>query len=116
MNNLLFDTIIKQGLLLDIFGVIGLGLVALAAIRFAKKCDSTGATVMTWGAISLLIGRIGIMIFAHYVTPLNQGDFDPTMLAICKNVPLTLLTLGLGAIVWGLWGHERQLSGEPITD
>ena len=114
--NLLLELIVKQGLLFDIFGVIGLGLVALAAIRLAKRWGSTGGAIMTWGAIALLLGRIGILIFTYYVTPLNQDNFDPTLLAIGKNVPLALLTLGLGAIVWGFWGHERHLSGAAITD
>lgn len=114
--NVLLELIVEQGLLLDIFGVIGLGLVALAAIRLARRWGSTGGTIMTWGAISLLIGRIGILIFTYFVTPLTEGEFDPTLLAIGKNIPLALLTLGLGAIVWGFWDHERQMSGTPITD
>lgn len=114
--NLLLELVITQGFLIDVFGVVGLGLVALAAIRLARHWGSTGGTIMTWGAISLLVGRIGIVIFSHHVTPFNQAAFDPTLLAIGKNVPLLLLTLGLGAIVWGFWGHERQLSAAPIAD
>jgi hypothetical protein len=114
--NLLLDLVITQGFLIDVFGVVGLGFVALAAIRLARHWGSIGGTIMTWGAISLMVGRIGILIFSHYVTPFNQGEFDPTLLAIAKNVPLLLLTIGLGAIVWGFWGHERQLSAARITD
>ncbi|MEM9237774.1 MAG: hypothetical protein AAGB14_13435 [Verrucomicrobiota bacterium] len=114
--NLLLEIIIDQGLLMDIFGVIGLGLVALAAIRLASQWSSSGGTIMTWGAILLITGRIGILIFSQFVTPFNQSDFDPTLVAVCKNVPITMLTLGLGAIVWGFWDHERQTSGEAIAD
>ncbi|MGB6219588.1 hypothetical protein [Haloferula sp.] len=114
--NFLLEIAIKQSFLLDLLGVVGLGLVALAAIRFAKKQGSTGGTIMIWGALALLTGRIGILIFSHIMPSPDQVGFDPTLIALCKNVPLTLLTVGLGAIVWGLWGHERKLSGEPITD
>lgn len=114
--NLLLEIIINQGMLLDLLGVIGLGLVALSAIRLARRWDSLGGKVMTWGAISLIVGRIGILIFGHYVTPLNQAEFDPTLLAWAKNVPLTLLTLGLAGIVWGFWGHERQSAGAYATE
>lgn len=114
--NLLLDIVINQGFLLDIFGVLGLGLVALAAARLAARWDTSGGRIMAWGAISLIVGRIGIMIFTHYVTPFNQGTFDPTLVSLGKGLPLTLLTLGLGSIVWGFWDHERQTSGEAITD
>lgn len=113
--NLLLEITIRQGLLLDIFGVIGIGFVALAAIRFARNLASAGAAIMSMGAIALLVGRIGIMVFSYHVTPLNQADFDPTLIAVCKGVPITLLTLGLGAIVYGFWGHERQISAKSIA-
>ena len=114
--NLLLELIIEKGLLLDIFGVIGLGLVALAAINFAKRWNSTGGSIMAGGAIALLLGRIGALILGYYLTPYNQGQFDPTLLAIGKSIPLVLLTAGLGAVVWGLWGHERQLAGQTLSD
>lgn len=110
--NLLFEIVIQQGFLLDLFGVLGLGLVAFAAVRLAQRMPGRSASLMVWGALALLAGRIGMMIFTQTVTPFNQEQFDPFMLALVKNVNLAMLTGGLGAIVWGFWSHERQLAEE----
>ncbi len=113
--NLLFEIVIQQGFLLDLIGVLGLGLVAFAAVRLAQRMPGRSATLMTWGALSLIAGRVGILVLMQIVNPFNQDQFDPTLLALFKNANLVLLTGGLGAIVWGFWSHERQLSGEEST-
>ncbi|MCH7227749.1 hypothetical protein [Haloferula sp. A504] len=113
--NLLFEIIIQQGFLLDLFGVIGLGLVAFAALRLAQRLPGHHAAFMTWGALAMIAGRIGILLFTQVVTPFNQEQFDPFMLALVKNANLLLLTGGLGAIVWGFWSHEQQLAAEQGT-
>lgn len=113
--NLLFEIVIQQGFLLDLFGILGLGLVAFAALRLAQRLPGRHATFMTWGALAMIAGRIGILLFTQVVTPFNQAQFDPFMLALVKNTNLLLLTGGLGAIVWGFWSHEQQLSAEEGT-
>ena len=110
--NLLFEIVIQQGFLLDLLGVGGLGLVAFAALRLAQRLPGRHANFMVWGALALIAGRIGILLLTQVVTPFNQGQFDPFMLALVKNTNLLLLTGGLGAIVWGFWSHEQQLAAE----
>ncbi len=110
--NLLFEIVIQQGFLLDLFGVLGLGLVAFAAVRLAQRLPGRSAALMTWGALAIIAGRIGILLFGQVVTPLTVHQFDPLLLTLVKNVNLALLTGGLGAIVWGFWSHERQLAEE----
>lgn len=110
--NLLFEIVIQQGFLLDLLGVLGLGLVAFAAVRLAQRMPGRSAVFMTWGALALIAGRVGILLLLQVVNPFNQDQFDPTLLAVVKNVNLLLLTGGLGAIVWGFWSHERELAGE----
>ena len=111
--NLLFEIVIQQGFLVDLFGVIGLGLVALAAIRLARQLSSESAKLMTWGALALMTGRVGFLIYASFVTPFNQAEFDPMLLDTVKNVNIGLLTGGFGMIVWGFWRHEQRLAEEP---
>ena len=110
MNPVLFDIFVNQALVLDLFGVIGLGLVAFGAIRLASRFGSVNARMMTWGALGLILGRVGILVYGSIVSPVNFLDFDPTLLAIGKNVPIGLMTLGLGMLVVGFWSHERDLA------
>ena len=106
--NLLFEIVLQNGVILDVFGVIGIGLIGLAALRLSRHFGGSSGLIMTWGALSLVAGRIGMIIFSSFVTPFNQAQFDPTLLNLAKTTPLVLLTIGLGAIVWGFWSHERE--------
>jgi hypothetical protein len=110
MNPVLFEIVVNQALVLDLFGVIGLGLVAFGAIRLAARFGSINARMMTWGALALILGRVGILAYGAIVTPANFMEFDPTVLSVGKNVPIGLMTLGLGMLVVGFWSHERDLS------
>jgi len=110
--NLLLDVILKSGLLLDAVGVIGLGLLGLAAIKLARRDRSWGGTMMASGAIAVLLAR-----FYLIVSPLIINDevllwIGPIGISLTIGLPPLLLTLGLAGIVWGLWGHERWLSIE----
>ena len=53
--NLLLEVILKSGLLLDACGVIGLGLLGLAAVKLTSRDKSWGGTMMASGAISLIL-------------------------------------------------------------
>ncbi len=106
--NILFEIVIQQGFLLDLFGVIGLGLVALGAVRLSRRMESRSASLMTWGALSMLVGRIGILVLVHGVTAAQRAHWDPMLMMLAKNIPVALLTFGLGAIVYGFWSHEKE--------
>lgn len=106
--NLLFEIVIQQGFILDLFGVIGLGLVALGALRLSRRMDCRHASMMTWGAMAMLMGRIGILLYSNFVTATHRVEWDAWLLSLSRNVPMALLTFGLGAILFGFWGHERE--------
>lgn len=110
--NLLLQVVLQNGFLLDIFGIIGIGLIGLAAIRLSKRFGGRSGLIMCLGALSLVLGRVGMLVFTHFVTPFNQASFHPALLSWGKTLPLVLLTLGLGAIVAGFWSHERETADE----
>jgi hypothetical protein len=111
MNQLL-EVILKNGLLLDAVGVIGLGLLGLAAVRLARTYQSWGGTMMAFGAIAVLIARFYLVISPHFVNDEVLHAIGPIGISLTIGLPPLLLTLGLAGIVWGLWGHERWLSTE----
>jgi hypothetical protein len=111
MNQLL-EVILKNGLLLDAVGVIGLGLLGLAAVKLARTYQSWGGTMMAFGAIAVLIARFYLVISPHIVNDDFLHAIGPIGISLTIGLPPLLLTLGLAGIVWGLWGHERWLSTE----
>lgn len=107
--NPLLEVILTNGLLLDAAGVLGLGLIGLAAVRLSRRERSWGGTMMALGAIGLLVARLFIL-----ATPLlAQRGFFQSIGSRGTNLimvlPTFLLTLGLAGIVWGLWAHEKWL-------
>jgi hypothetical protein len=110
--NRLPDFLMQGGLMLDAFGVIGLGLLGLAAIKLALRYQSWGGTMMAVGAICLLIARLYILISPHFMNPEVLGSIGSIGISLTIALPPLLLTFGLAGIVWGLWGHERWLSEE----
>lgn len=110
--NPLLDAFIKQGLLFDALGVIGLGLIGLAAGKLARTNRSWGGTMMAIGAISLLIARFYTILSPYVVTNEVLYAIGPIGISLMIGLPPLLLTFGLAGIVWGLWGHERWLSEE----
>ena len=110
--NLLLEVIVKNGLLLDAGGVIGLGLLGLAAAKLASKDKSWGGTMMASGAISLLLARLFLSLSPHFMDSDFQHAIGPVGISLTIALPPLLLTFGLAGIVWGLWGHERWLNEE----
>lgn len=49
--NRLFDVVLNSGLALDALGIIGLGLIALAAVKLARRNQSWGGTMMATGVV-----------------------------------------------------------------
>jgi hypothetical protein len=109
MNSLL-EIFLTHGLLLDAVGVIGLGLLGLAAVKLARRDQSWGGTMMATGAIALLVARLYLVVSPHFVNDDLLHMIGPVGISLTIGLPPLLLTLGLAGIVWGLWGHERWLN------
>jgi hypothetical protein len=110
--DLLLDIFVKGGFLLDAFGVIGLGLLGLAAVRLSQRYRSWGGSLLATGALLLLIGRLWVLIAPLLLTPDLRAAMGQQLGEIISLVPMALLTLGLAGVVWGLWGHEQWLRAE----
>jgi hypothetical protein len=111
MNSLL-KLFLEKGLLFDAFGIIGLGLLGIAALRLARRSQSWGGNMMAAGAMGLLLGRLYILLAPHFVTDDILRLIGPVGISLTIALPPLLLTFGLAGIVWGLWGHERWLNHE----
>ncbi|HSP42465.1 MAG TPA: hypothetical protein VLO11_06325 [Luteolibacter sp.] len=103
------DLFFRQGLLLDLFGVCGLGLIALAAIRLSRRHGSWGGTMMAFGALALMFARLYFILAPHVITDDLLHAIGPVGISLTFALPPLLLTLGLAGVVWGLWGHDRWL-------
>ncbi len=110
--NLLLDVVISNGLLLDALGVVGLGLLGLAAVKLARRHQSWGGNMMAAGAICLLVARLYIITAPHFVTRELLAAVGPIGIAASIGLPTLLLTFGLAGVVWGLWGHGRWMREE----
>lgn len=110
--DLLLEVILKNGLLLDAGGVIGLGLIGLAAVKLASRDQSWGGTMLACGAVCLLLARLYLLIAPHFVTDDFLLSIGRVGISLTEMLPPLLLTFGLAGIVWGLWGHERWLNEE----
>lgn len=110
--NLLLNTVLENGLIFDAFGVIGLGLIGLAAVKLARGYQSWGGTMMALGAISLLAARLYFLLAPHFIDNNVLAAIGPIGISLTIGLPPLLLTFGLAGIVWGLWGHERWLKEE----
>jgi hypothetical protein len=110
--SLLLDVCLKGGFLFDALGVIGLGLVAMAAVRLSRRYRSWGGSLLAGGAVLLLVGRLWTVLSPQVFTPGLKAAMGETLGSLLSLTPMALLTLGLAGIVWGLWGHEQWLREE----
>lgn len=106
------DAILSNDLLFHACGLIGLGLIALAAVKLARRYHSWGGTMMAAGAISLFVGRLFLLLSPHFVDDNFLYAVGPIGIGLTIALPPLLLSFGLAGVVWGLWGHERWLNEE----
>jgi hypothetical protein len=105
--NPLSDALVRGGLLLDVFGVLGLGLIGLTAVRLSRRDGSWGGPWMSVGALSLLSARLFVLA-KPALTELGV-TFTGTAARLAIVLPPLFLILGLAGIVWGVWAHDRWL-------
>lgn len=105
----LFEILLNQSFLLDAAGLAGIGLVAVGAIQLAHRYHSINAPLMTWGAVTLILGRLGILAYQSLATSSLFLEAPRWVVSMALNVPVGLLTLGVGLVVAGFWLHEREV-------
>lgn len=110
--NQFVEFVIKNGYLMDGCGVIGLGLLALAAVRLSKRYHSWGGSLLACGSLLLLLGRLWAILAKQMLTASVAASIGRTWTEVIALAPLALLTAGLAGVVWGLWGHEQWLRAE----
>lgn len=110
--DLWFDIIVKKGYLMDAIGVMGLGLLGLASVRLSQRYRSWGGSLLASGSLLLLLGRLWVLVSPQLLTAELRQSMGSTANQLVSLAPMTLLTLGLAAVVWGLWGHEQWLREE----
>src|SRR6478672_13123895 len=97
--NLLLEILITNGLVFDAAGIIGLGLLGLAAIKLARRDQSWGGTMMAVGAISLLLARFYFLVSPHIIDDGILQMIGPVGISLTIALPPILLTMGLAGIV-----------------
>lgn len=108
----LLSFLIQGGFLFEALGVLGLGMVGMAAVRLSKRYRSWGGSLIASGALMLLLGRIWTLAKQQLLTPDVAMTIGETWITVFSIVPMALLTMGLAGVVWGLWGHEQWLREE----
>ena len=106
------EFVIKNGFLMDACGVIGLGLLGLGAVRLSRRYQSWGGSLLAFGAMLLLVGRLWVIVMKYFMTAKVAASMGHTLSEIVMLAPFGLLTAGLAGVVWGLWGHEQWLRSE----
>jgi hypothetical protein len=107
--NLLLEILVRNGLLMDIAGVTGLGLVALAAARLARRHKSWGGNMIAIGALAVLLARVYLVLAPRLIDNEALVWMGPLGISLSIGLPPLCLTLGLAGIAFGLWAHERWI-------
>lgn len=110
--DVLLKFFVTNGYLMDALGVVGLGLLGLAAVRLSQRYRSWGGSLLASGAMLLLLGRLWVLVTPQIMTPELSVELGTTITEIISLAPFALLTAGLAGVVWGLWGHEQWLRAE----
>jgi hypothetical protein len=110
--SLFLEVFLKGSFFFDALGVIGLGLLGLAAVRLSRRYQSWGGSLLAGGALLVLVGRLWALMNAQFLTAEVQASLGDVLETLVSQSPLVLLTMGLAGVVWGLWGHEQWLREE----
>jgi hypothetical protein len=105
----LLDFVFHGGFLIDGLGIIGLGMLGMAAARLSSRDGSWGGSLMGFGAVLLLVGRLWVLLSPSFFTPQVRHSLGGATMDLLNLLPTLLMTGGLAGIVWGLWGHEKWL-------
>lgn len=106
----LLELLVQHGLLLDIAGVTGLGLVALAAVRLSRCHRSWGGGMIAFGAIAVLLARVFLVLAPHLIDNQALEMMGALGISLMIALPPLCLSLGLAGMVFGLWAHERWVN------
>ena len=106
----LLEVFVRNGLLMDIAGVAGLGLVALAAARLSHRHQSWGGSMIAIGAISVLLARVYLVLAPRLIDDEALVWMGPVGISLSIGLPPLCLTLGLAGMAFGLWAHERWIN------
>ncbi|MEI7911693.1 MAG: hypothetical protein WCK77_18845 [Verrucomicrobiota bacterium] len=109
------EAIFHHQQLLDVGGLCGLGLVALAAARIARGSRSPGAVIMALGAGCLWLARVFNIISPHVLSDEVLLAIGVPGIALTIALPPLLLGFGLSGVVGGLWGHLRHLQRSSLA-
>ncbi|MFD2256972.1 hypothetical protein ACFSSA_09810 [Luteolibacter algae] len=107
--NPLLEAIVTNGLVFDALGIIGLGVLALAALKLTKSERSWGGSMMAYGAVALLAARVFILLYPFFGSDDFLHAIGPIGTSLTIALPPLFLTFGLAGVVWGLWGHEKWM-------
>ena len=105
-----FDWLTVQETVFGLAGIAGLMILALAAARMSRETRGWGPRLIAVGAVVLLLARIHHMVSPLLLPPEVIGVLGRTGVTLCLTLPPVMLTVGLLAVVWGLWGHGRELA------
>ncbi|MFD0895562.1 hypothetical protein KBB96_19485 [Luteolibacter ambystomatis] len=106
------EFLVQGTLMIDMAGVLGLAMLAMAAIRLARREHSWGGNMMAYGAVAILLGRVILVATPYVLPPMTLASLGPVAVSAHIAIPSILLSFGLAGVVWGLWGHARWLQDE----
>jgi|DewCreStandDraft_4_1066084.scaffolds.fasta_scaffold60714_2 hypothetical protein len=104
-----FEMLITGGLPLDMLGLFGLALVAVAAIRLSSRHRSWGGNTMAIGATMLFLARLWMILSPRVMTMDLEHALGPVFISLTIGLPPLFLSFGVAAVVLGFWSHERWL-------
>ena len=110
--NVLLETLVTHGQLLDLFGVVGMGFLAVAGLRLAKACRVAHTRTLAWGAVALILGRVISVMLQSLIHPFEPLPFPLEIIELLHLTATVLMIGGLGLVVWGFWSHERGLAAK----
>lgn len=110
--NVLLETLVTHGQLLDLFGIVGMGFLAVGGLRLAKRHHIAHTRTLAWGAIAMILGRVISVMLQSLIHPFEPLPFPLEIIELSQLVSTVLMISGLGLVVWGFWNHERSVAAK----